>query len=89
MREHGQDIDGQDIERIAREIEQYIHAHPHAADSLTGIARWWLPMQRYLDAQTKVKMALDLLIARGRVEKKVNIDGTYIYSIRTNSNTCK
>lgn len=31
-----------DVETIAREIMAYLHLNPSAADTLEGIARWWL-----------------------------------------------
>lgn len=30
------------VENTAREIEEYLVSHPQAADSLEGIATWWL-----------------------------------------------
>ena len=70
---------GQHIERIAQEIERYLQKHPRAADSIEGITKWWLTRQRYQEATISIQKALDLLVVRGRIEKKTNINGAHIY----------
>ena len=69
----------QQIKQVAREIERYLISHPSAADSLAGVAKWWLSFQRYNNASAIVQEALDYLIVNGRVVKEKNPDGTYIY----------
>jgi len=49
----------QQIKRIAHEIERYLVTHPSAADSLEGVAKWWLTRQRYHDALSIVEEALN------------------------------
>ena len=71
--------DEEDIKRVAQEIERYLVSHPAAADSLEGVAKWWLTRQRYQDALVIVEKALDYLIASGRVVKTKKSDGTCIY----------
>ena len=71
--------DEQDIKRVAREIERYLQSHPAAADSLEGVAKWWLTLQRYNNALATVQEALEYLIADGRIAKVKNPDGAYIY----------
>ena len=68
-----------DIQLVAKEIEVYLARHPHAADSIEGIIKWWLPQQRYIDAHEKIAKALDYLVAQG-VVKKVEIPGSVLYS---------
>ena len=70
---------GHDIERVSAEIQRYLQSHPHAADTLEGITRWWLTRQRYEEAATVVKKALDILIARGLVSQSTNMDDQCIY----------
>ena len=70
------------IVRIAQEIERYLQARPQAADSVEGIAKWWLSRQRFEESYDHVQQALDFLIARGRIRKRMNTDGTNIYSIK-------
>ena len=69
-----------EIERIAEEIQMYLFNHPNAADTLDGIARWWLTRQRYEEATTVVKKALENLIARGSVAQSIGANDIYIYS---------
>ncbi len=71
--------DEQEIKRVAREIESYLQSHPAAADSLEGVAKWWLTLQRFNDALAIVQEALDYLISNGRVARAKNPDGTFIY----------
>lgn len=78
FRLHG-DLRMSDIHLVAKEIEQYLTNHPHAADSIEGIIKWWLPQQRYVDAHDKIARALDYLISRG-VVKKIDIPGSVLYS---------
>jgi len=80
-------INDQDVERIAQEIERYLQSNPNAADSVEGIAKWWLPRQRYVEATGFVQMALDLLVARGRIGKIYTCDGSYIYKGRKQHHT--
>jgi hypothetical protein len=68
-----------DIQLVAKEIELYLAKHPHAADSIEGIIKWWLSQQRYIDAHEKIAKALDYLVAQG-VVKKVEITGSVLYS---------
>lgn len=68
-----------DIHLVAKEIEYYLANHPHAADSIEGIVKWWLPQQRYVDAHDKIAKALEYLIAQG-VVKKIDIPGSILYS---------
>jgi hypothetical protein len=69
-----------EIERIAEEIQLYLFNHPNAADTLGGIARWWLTRQRYEEATSLVKKALDNLFARGLVAQSTSANDQHIYS---------
>jgi hypothetical protein len=64
---------------LGEEILGYLRRHPDAADTLSGIANWWLIRQRYLDGIQQVEVALQLLIKMRVVEKIDNTDGTTIY----------
>ena len=68
-----------EVERIAEEIQLYFFNHPNAADTLDGITRWWLTRQRYEEATTLVKKALESLIARGLVAQTRNATEQHIY----------
>ena len=68
-----------EIVRVAQQIERYLLAHPQAADSLEGVATWWLSRQRYQETWRQVQGALDYLVVLGRVVKIKNTDGTCVY----------
>ncbi len=68
-----------EIGRLIQEIEQYLLTHPNAADTIEGIAKWWLQQQRYMDSVECIHNALDVLIERGLVKKRTNADGKNIY----------
>ena len=61
--------DKSQIADLARAIEHYLEAHPAAADTSEGIARWWLERQRVEHALSQVDEALDLLLRGGRVTR--------------------
>jgi len=50
----------------------YLHEHPNAMDSLTGIADWWLPRHRVHVVVERVAEALQALEARGLIERLGN-----------------
>ncbi len=67
------------IAQLRDEILKYLRAHPRAADTVEGIANWWLPRQRYEEDIQKVEQALDELSERGLVAKTTLADGTILY----------
>jgi len=72
--------EAEDILRIAREIENYLLAHPKGSDTLTGVLNWWIPHQRYMEAKERVEQALDYLIREGKVLRVPMSDGSALYS---------
>jgi hypothetical protein len=68
------------IAAAAETIQRYLDAHPNAADSVEGIARWWLTRQRYEEAIKIVEQALERLVAEGKVAKTTTAEGTILYS---------
>jgi hypothetical protein len=68
-----------DVDDIARDLERYVDRHPAAADTVDGIARWWLagPVQPPLG---DVETALDLLIRRGVLSRRALPDGNTLYA---------
>ena len=64
---------------IANEIKRYIKDYPNAADTLEGIAKWWLLRQRYEESVSLVQEALDYLVLESVVERKTNIGGDHVY----------
>ena len=51
-----------------KEIIEYLHAHPSAADTVDGIIGWWLPVQRYETAREVVEKTFDELVAEGLID---------------------
>ena len=66
--------------QLRDEILSYLRRHPQAADTVTGIASWWLPQQRGEAALTGVQQALDELATQGLVVKTMLADGTILYA---------
>jgi len=71
----------QQVSVVAGEIQRYLAAHPHARDTLEGVARWWLTRQRYHEAVQTVHHALEHLVARGCVERVVSANGIPLYAL--------
>lgn len=57
------------VTETAAAIERYLSSRPQAAETVEGIARWWLRRQRFEDSVEMVQRALDLLVRRGVVEQ--------------------
>ena len=69
----------QDNEDLVRRIHSYLSDHENAADSLHGIAQWWLGEKQGAYRLCHVEEALNELIKRRVVQKETNVDGTVIY----------
>ena len=67
-----------EVERIALEIERYVSLHPTAADTLEGIARWWVV--RGQPELNSVEAALEWLVQRGLLQRRALPDGNSLYS---------
>lgn len=67
-----------DVESVARELESYVSSHPSAADTVEGIARWWLAGTEQ-PSLSRVEAALDLLVRRAVVARYPLPDGRFIY----------
>lgn len=68
------------VETIATAIVDYLQAHPRAADSADGVARWWLGPAHSNVTVEQVEHALDLLVSRRAVRRVRLMDGTILYS---------
>jgi hypothetical protein len=67
---------GDDVRGVARAIVRYLSAHPDAADTVRGVARWWLGEGPGLGS---VERAMVMLVARGLVERHTLPEGTTVY----------
>jgi hypothetical protein len=68
------------VQAIVEHIESYLAEHPGAADTIEGIRKWWLPAELLEQAPSNVQSALDRLVARGDVSKRVLPDGKLLYA---------
>jgi len=73
------DAENTDIAAVAAAIRRYLWEHPNAADTLEGIARWWLSGNSANVLLTDVEDALKQLVSRGEVVRQTLSDGTGIY----------
>lgn len=63
---------------VVQALLAYLHAHPQAADSLHGVARWWVGQDDGVDIQ-RVRRALEHLVEAGQVRHERWADGTEWY----------
>ena len=75
-------VTDEDVLTIAREIRDYLTAHPNALDSLEGIAKWWLARQHYVEQLSKVQKALNYLVDQGVLIKQRTSDGKTLYRVQ-------
>jgi len=66
---------------VIREVMRYFIAHPHAVDSLEGIARWRLRRMRVDDTVAETGIALEWLVARHAVQRINPSFGPPLYKI--------
>ena len=57
----------------------YLGRHPQAADSLSGVARWWVGEDSPFDIE-QVRRALERLVACGALRRERLADGTDWYA---------
>lgn len=68
------------LEAVAAAITEHLRAHPLAADSAEGVARWWVGAERAGVSVDEVEAALELLVERQQLRRLRLIDGTALYS---------
>jgi hypothetical protein len=78
--EYMSEFNDSNVLEIARQIESYLTSHPNAADTIEGIAMWWLPGKRIEESSLFVQQALDYLDSKSIVKTNVNISGNKVYS---------
>jgi Fe2+ or Zn2+ uptake regulation protein len=63
------------------ELLDYLREHPHAMDSLEGIAEWWLPRHQIRIGVERVSRAMERLAEQGIVERLTHGDRVW-YRLR-------
>lgn len=66
-------------EEVARQILEYLQRHPHASDTLDGIAKWWVMEQRLSESVLIVRQALEQLEMEGVIHARNTPDGRTLY----------
>ena len=67
------------IDALAERIRRYVREHPNAADTLDGVAGWWLGGGTEGEWLETVKIALERLVASGELTRRTLGDGTVIF----------
>ena len=75
------------VHKVAAEIFRYLCGRPKAADSLEGIAAWWLSQQRLTEDVNMVQDALDELLEQGKISKRTNPFGSDLYYLHETTNS--
>ena len=74
------ELNDSDVQRIADRIECYLKSHPNAADTIEGVAIWWLPGEGVEVSNLMVQQALNYLSSKLVVKCKTNFNGIKVYS---------
>ena len=73
-------LNDSDVQQIADEIECYLKNHPNAADTIEGIAKWWLRGEGIEVSSLIVQQALNYLGSKSVVKCNANLSGNKVYS---------
>lgn len=73
-----------ELERIVAALRAHFDAHPNAADTVDGIASWWLTGSQLSVSKAVVEQALQLLVDEGFVATRRTANGTVIYVLNKN-----
>jgi hypothetical protein len=57
-------------DEVARRIIDYLSKHPDAGDTLEGIAKWWLGLERIDESVEDVSKVIEDLIKSGLIKKE-------------------
>ncbi|GJQ57406.1 MAG: hypothetical protein D8M57_19015 [Candidatus Scalindua sp. AMX11] len=68
-------------EEISKIIVDYIRKHPDARDTLEGITRWWLHLEKIESSVDDVSIVLERLIKEGVIERQEINGDDPIYKI--------
>ena len=68
-----------EMTQLVLEIRRYLQDHPRAADSVEGIAAWWIA-GAHKSGLDVVESALEVLVGEGAMRKQVLPDGKTIYA---------
>ncbi|HEX5883377.1 MAG TPA: hypothetical protein VFY67_02415 [Pyrinomonadaceae bacterium] len=63
-------IQSQQERKIARDILHYLQVHPHAKDTLDGIAQWWLLKEWTECKYFEIEASIAQLVSEGLVVER-------------------
>jgi hypothetical protein len=69
-----------EVKRIADDIRNYLKERKGGADTFEGVVGWWITRQRLIEAEDKVRDAVDYLCSQGVIQQRTLGDGTVLYS---------
>ncbi len=69
---------------LIQAIEAHLAAHPQAADSAAGVARWWLAGQGVVVTPQELEVALAMLVQQHRLRRVQLADGNTLYCSSAN-----
>ena len=72
-----------EIIKLSADIARYLHEREGAADTFEGLVSWWLFRAQLSEAEKKVQQAVDYLDQQGLISKRKLMDGTVLYSAKT------
>lgn len=70
-----------DKDEVARKIMNYLRKHPDAGDTLEGITKWWLQLEKIDESVKDVSIVIEGLIKKGLVKKEELQGGKAYYKI--------
>ncbi len=65
---------------VVQAIEEHLSTYPQAADSASGVARWWLTSRGVMASAGEVEHVLATMVRRHRLRCVKLADGTVLYS---------
>ena len=68
---------------VALCILAYLSRCPQAADTVEGIAHWWIMRQRLVESVEEVQRSIESLKAKGLISEHTGPDGRSIFTATT------
>lgn len=70
-----------ELEQVVADIKKHFQEFPNAADTIDGIAAWWLAREHAGVPKTTVERALQLLVDTGFARARRTGNGAVIYAL--------
>lgn len=65
-------------------IQRHLKKNPDAGDTLEGISRWWLHLEKVECSVDDVSKALEILIKKGVIRRELDGSGKHVYRVCDN-----